>query len=354
MLTDDPRPANKTASHATIDDAIRVMQRSAMDAATSINIKILERNWLIEKIIAEEELIEGNNEEHLETFLMTLSNELSKCGGAVSINYLYMCSTYYKTFPEVLSTAWRELLLTITWSHYLILMRIDNETERMWYLNETAAHAWDASTLQHNVDSQQYYRRLDNSESTKTDKQVQSFESKYMSLAGNRMISESLGLYIPREPIVDLRKILMDVFSDSLISSDGGYSLAFKNKVSDFKGKTYVSDLVFFNYNLDCFIIVDFLGYKPDKSDQDCMIESIDAFNRKNRPKGKDQTLGILIGYDGGNFHITPAMKFNKTNIEIFYRSYQKHIQDFAIPTEALLEHLTPDEIRSCMRRMYD
>ena len=101
---------------------------------------------------------------------------------------------------------------------------------------------------------------------------------------------------------------------------------------------------MFFNYILDCFILVNFIRREPDRIDKEIMITSIDAFNRNHRPKGKKQTLGITIGYDGAIFHIVPTMKFNQTNVRAFYGTYQEYLEDFEIACDAIMEQMTPEE----------
>lgn len=76
------------------------MQRSAKDAVASINISILERKWLLEKIIAKEEVIRSNDKEHKRTFLIALSNELSKCDGKILSDDPYKYPIFYKSYQE--------------------------------------------------------------------------------------------------------------------------------------------------------------------------------------------------------------------------------------------------------------
>lgn len=90
-----------------------------------------------------------------------LSKELTKLyrNGFDKVT-LYRCYRFYNLFPEIVFMVWQQSGNVLSWSHYRILIQVEDKTAREWYANEALNESWSIRTLQRNVSSQYYYRLL--------------------------------------------------------------------------------------------------------------------------------------------------------------------------------------------------
>ena len=73
---------------------------------------------------------------------------------------LYRCLKFYKMFPEIVATLGQQSGVILSWSHYRILLQVEDKEARDWYEKEAAEQTWSVRTLQRNISSQYYYRML--------------------------------------------------------------------------------------------------------------------------------------------------------------------------------------------------
>ncbi len=127
----------------------------------SVNIALVERNWLIGYRIAEEELKGENRANYGTEVLKKLSKELKKeYGKGFELRNLYYFLQFYKTFPNILHSMNAKSDMLLSWTHYKILLQVEDVKAREWYERETAEQTWSVRTLQRNISSQYYYRLL--------------------------------------------------------------------------------------------------------------------------------------------------------------------------------------------------
>ncbi len=124
-----------------INDICSIIESAQKYAYQSVNIALIERNWYIGYRIAEEEL--------KKTY-----------GKGFEIRNLYYFLQFYKTFPNILHSVNAKSKLLLSWTHYKILLQVEDENAREWYERETAEQTWSVRTLQRNISSQYYYRLL--------------------------------------------------------------------------------------------------------------------------------------------------------------------------------------------------
>ena len=135
---------------------------SARDYAfQSVNIALVERNWLIGYRIAEEELKGEGRADYGTEIIKKLSKELKEeYGKGFDARNLYYFLNFYKTFPNILNTLCSKSNGLLSWSHYRTLLQVFDKEAREWYENEALGQTWSVRTLQRNISSQYYYRLL--------------------------------------------------------------------------------------------------------------------------------------------------------------------------------------------------
>ena len=144
-----------------VEDICSIIESARNYAYKSVNMALVERNWLIGYRIAEEELKGENRANYGTEVLKKLSKELKKeYGKGFELRNLYYFLQFYKTFPNILHSMNAKSDMLLSWTHYKILLQVEDVKAREWYERETAEQTWSVRTLQRNISSQYYYRLL--------------------------------------------------------------------------------------------------------------------------------------------------------------------------------------------------
>ena len=92
--------------------------------------------------------------------VLSLAYELTALyGKGFDYSTLYKFVRFYKCFPQILDSASPQLE-RLSWTHFRVLLQVNDEAAREWYAAEAATEAWSVKTLQRNISSQYYYRLL--------------------------------------------------------------------------------------------------------------------------------------------------------------------------------------------------
>ena len=153
------------SSFEKTDDSLADM-RGIIDSAQkaafqAVNVALVQRNWLIGYRIAEEELNGEKRAEYGTEVIKKLAKELTaEYGKGFDYSTLYKFVRFYKAFHAILDSASPKSFPTLSWTHYRVLLQVEDEKARDWYAKEAAKEAWSVRTLQRNISSQYYYRLL--------------------------------------------------------------------------------------------------------------------------------------------------------------------------------------------------
>lgn len=144
-----------------LEDVCSIIESARDYAYKSVNIALVERNWLIGYRIAEEELKGENRANYGTEILKKLSKELKKeYGKGFELRNLYYFLQFYKTFPNILHSVNAKSNMLLSWTHYKTLLQVFDKKARDWYEKEALEQTWSTRTLQRNIDTQYYYRLL--------------------------------------------------------------------------------------------------------------------------------------------------------------------------------------------------
>ena len=123
----------------------------------TVNLALVERNWLIGYRIAEEELKGEDRANYGTEIIKKLSKELKEeYGKGFDSRNLYYFLNFYKTFPNILNTVCSKFDALLSWSHYRTLLQVLDKEARKWYEKEALGQTWSVRTLQRNISSQYY------------------------------------------------------------------------------------------------------------------------------------------------------------------------------------------------------
>ena len=141
-------------------DAQNIIEQTRNYAYQAVNVAMVQRNWLLGKRIADEELQGENRAEYGKEIIKRLADYLTNLyGKGFTKSNLYQFVQFYKFFPEIFHAVSGKSQI-LSWTHYRNLLRVTDKNARDWYLNESINEVWSARTLDRNIASQYYYRLL--------------------------------------------------------------------------------------------------------------------------------------------------------------------------------------------------
>ena len=194
------------------------------------------------------------------------------------------------------------LPVQLSWSHYERLIRIADPKARMWYMQEAATQQWDYRTLKRNIDSQYYYR-LNQTPEVKRQEVIDemhrltaNYEKEKSTFVKNPMLVEFLGLS-HREAFTEskLEQAILDHLEHFLMEMGKGYALVNRQMHVHTEDDDYYIDLVFYNYLLKCFVLVDLKTTKVSYEDVGQMDMYLKLFDTYKRTEGDNPTIGIIL-----------------------------------------------------------
>ncbi len=282
-----------------MNDVKQIIDDSRNIVYKTIDIVLLQRNWLIGKRIYEEELKETRKENYGREIIVTLSKELTKIyGKGFDRNNLYNYLKFYKIYQNIFYTVCKQSFLS--WSHYRLLISINDKNARIWYEKEAYKNAWSVRTLQRNISTQYYYRMLSSQikENIKNDDEEAIVEEKIKHLEHikNPLILDFLG--IPenaklRESV--LEQAILSNLQVILMELGKGYAFVGRQHHIRTDNGDYYVDLVFYNYILKCFILVDLKVGEITHQDIGQMDMYVRMFDELIKDKSDNPTLGIVL-----------------------------------------------------------
>lgn len=289
-------------SGALLDDAKAIIDSARTAAYRSVNVTLVQRNWLLGRRIAEEEL-RGADRAKYGTFIVdTLAGQLTELyGNGFDRRTLYMFLQFYRRFPIVDSLSPQSGGL-LSWTHYRKLLQVENPDALKWYLDEAAAETWNVRTLQRNISSQYYermllsqHRELVKEEMHEVTKPLQ----ERLEFIKNPVIAEFLGF---KEDSTytesDLETRILDNIREFLMELGKGYAFVARQQHIHTEKEDYYIDLVFYNYILKCFVLIDLKTSKITHQDVGQMDMYVRMYDELKRGEGDNPTLGIVLCSD--------------------------------------------------------
>ena len=299
---------NFMSTFVKTDDLLTDM-RGIIDSAQkaafqAVNIALVQRNWLIGYRIAEEELSDERRENYGAEIIKNLSKELtSEYGKGFTKTNLYNFYSFYKAYPNIFHTVSGKSFPMLSWSHYRVLLQVEDEKARDWYAKEAAKEAWSVRTLQRNISSQYYYRLLKSQIKEPVEEEMKEltapFQADKLEFIKNPVIAEFLGM--PEDNSfteTELEKSIISNLQKFLMELGKGYAFVNRQQRIHTEKEDYYIDLVFYNYILKCFVLIDLKTSKITHQDVGQMDMYIRMFDELKRSEGDNPTIGIVLCSD--------------------------------------------------------
>jgi len=292
----------------------------------NINHEMVELYYNIGQAI--NELIdEYNLEKSQNEIIKSFSNKLTKqFGQGFSVPSLKKMKKFYQVFNGS-STLWNQL----SWSHNRLIMNIDDEKRRNFYLEECIKSNWSVRQLERQINSF-YYERLISTkepykEEVKNEINILEKKDKIESFVKDPYVLEFLDIKDKRFLEKDLESNLLEHIQEFLLELGRGFSFVSRQKRIDVDGDNFYIDLVFYNYVLKCFVLIDLKLDKLTHQDIGQMDFYVRYFDNEIKEKEDNPTIGIILCSDKKDTIVKYSVLNDNKNL--FASKYQLYL-----PTE--------------------
>ena len=274
---------------------------------------------IINEMIEKYNLINSQNE-IIKAFSLKLTKEF---GEGFSVPNLKKMKKFYLTYKSG-STLWNQL----SWSHNRLIMNIPNEEKRNFYLQEAIKSKWSVRQLERQINSFYYERLLSTSNKYKDDvrNEINTLEKQenIKDFIKNPYVLEFLDIKDKRFLEKDLENNLLEHLKEFLLELGRGFSFVARQKRIDADGDNFYIDLVFYNYVLKCFVLIDLKLEKLTHQDIGQMDFYVRYFDNEIKESSDNPTIGIIL-CSAKNDTIVKYSILNDSN-KIFASKYQLYL----------------------------
>lgn len=309
-----------------ISDITAIVYTAKQKAYQAADTYQVVSNWLVGRRIVEQEQ-HGQERAQYGKHIVELASETltAEFGKGYSIVNIKSFRKFYLTFSDLLigqtpsaqsenglpikgQTVSAELELSkmlpsnLSWSHYERLMRIKNEDERDWYMREAAQENWGVRTLNRNIGSQYYHRLLQTPESKRGEviDEMQRLTADYQKdrhkFLRNPVVAEFLGFSQDAAySETNLESAIIDHLQKFILELGKGFAfVARQQRIKTDMGEYYI-DLVFYNYILKCFLLIDLKSSQISYEDVGQMDMYIRMYDELKCTESDNPTIGLLL-----------------------------------------------------------
>lgn len=314
--------ANKLSNTKFYSQIVDLLQSARNKVVRSINQTMVTTYFEIGRMIVEEEQGGKERADYGEKIIQELSKILTKeFGKGFSTTNLKQMRQFYLVY-SIGQTPSDDF--NLSWSHYLKLMRIDDENERKFYEIESHKNSWSVRELQRQFDSALYTRLV---LSRNKDKVKQLSEKglvleKPIDAIKDPYILEFVGLPEHKEySETELEQELIDKLEHFLLELGNGFTFVARQKRINFDEKHFKIDLVFYNRILKCFVLIDLKIGEIKHQDLGQMQMYVHYYDREIRLEDENKTIGIVLCKDKSKSLVEYTLPEN--NEQIFASKYR-------------------------------
>ncbi|MCD7819781.1 MAG: PDDEXK nuclease domain-containing protein [Lachnospiraceae bacterium] len=314
-----------------------ILESARNQVYSTANSAMVRAYWSIGKSIVEQQGTD-DRAEYGKNLISELSAQLTRDFGKgfTPTNLRYM-RQFYLTFPNC-----HALRDELSWTHYRMIMKVEDENARNFYVEECAKSNWSTRQLERQINSFYYQRLLSSRNKEDVSAEISRLEpgKKPEDVIHDPYVLEFLGLKQSDEFYEsDLEQALIGELQNFLLELGRGFSFVARQKHINLGGEHFYIDLVFYNYILKCFVLIDLKTGKLTHQDIGQMDSYIRIFDEFQKGEDDNPTIGIVLCSEK-NEAIAKYSVLNDGK-QLFASKYQ-----LTLPTAEELEHYLENERR--------
>ena len=288
--------ALKPTDLSTLVEAISShIEQARNQVRQSVNRAMVQSYWQIGRLIVEDEQQGESRAAYGKQQLQQLSKQLTeRLGKGFDVGNLRNMRQFYIAFP--IHDAVRSEL---SWTHYRALMRIDNPVARDWYLQEAISQSWSARALERQISTLYYERLLASQEKAMVEQEAE---------AKTQPLAETVKDYLRDPYILDFLNLQDQTYQESeleqaiisnlqqfLLELGKGFAFVERQQRIRFEDEDFYIDLVFYNFKLKCFLLVDLKLGKLKHQDIGQMDTYVRLYDEQRKGDDDNPTIGLVL-----------------------------------------------------------
>ncbi|MEQ1743189.1 MAG: PDDEXK nuclease domain-containing protein [Candidatus Nitrotoga sp.] len=325
-------PSQHDTLESLASQIVEIVQQARSQVRQSVNQAMVASYWEIGRLIVEHEQQGQVRAAYGQRQLAELSTRLTDLfGKGFDVSNLRNMRRFYQAFP--IRDAVR---LELGWTHYRTLLRVENPSAREWYLREAISQNWSSRALERQIGVLYYDRLL----SSKDKALVQAEAAQYTeSLAETRKdflrdpyVLDFLNLNTGRFLEGDLEQAIMDNLQNFLLELGKGFAFVARQQRVSFADEDFYLDLVFYNYKLKCFLLVDLKLGRLTHQDMGQMDTYVRLYDEQIKGADDNSTIGLVLCSEKSEAVVRYSVLAEQQ--QLFAAKYLPYL-----PSEAELKH---------------
>ena len=299
-----------------------ILATARTKAFSAVNFAMVEAYWEIGKSIVE---MQGGNPtaEYGTKLIEELSKQMTAdFGKGFTVTNLKYMRQFYLAFPN--RHALRDQL---SWTHYRLILKVDDPKAREFYVEECAKANWSTRQLERQINTFSYQRLLAsrNDYAVVADTAKRELAKSPEDIIRDPYVLEFLGLEQSASFYEsDLEQALIDHLQKFLLELGRGFSFVARQKHINFDGRHFYIDLVFYNYILKCFVLIDLKTGDLNHQDIGQMQMYVNYYTRELMNEGDNPPIGIVLCSDKSDAIVKYTLP--EGNNQIFASKYMLYI----------------------------
>lgn len=317
------KSALTVAPESLYREILAVLESARSSAFRAVNTAMVQAYWHIGRLIVEHEQKGRRRADYGEMVIATLAERLTQdLGRGFDERNLRYMRSFHLAFsirnalrselegrPEKRNAARSEtpaltqrlpiaLRPELSWTHYRLLLSVEDPKAREWYMNEAADQHWSTRQLERQISVLYYERLLASRKKAPVRKEA---TTELAAVAPEHFIRDPYVLeFLDLKDYPALREstveqVIIENLQAFLLELGKGFSFVARQKRMRFDDEDFYVDLVFYNYLLKCFVLIDLKVGKLTHQDIGQMESYVRMFDAHARPEGDNPTIGLIL-----------------------------------------------------------
>lgn len=290
--------ADEAKEFSSFYDKVRgILEEARSRVVRAVNSEMVRAYWMIGQAIVEQEQRGRQRADYGERLIEQLSQKLqAEFGKGFQSRNLWWMRDFYLKFP-ILNSLRSEL----TWTHYRLLLKVENPEARAFYETEAAEGNWSTRQMERQINSLMYERvaltRQKRAALAEARKEAETQTS--IDFVKDPFVLEFLGLRENRDHLErDIETAILDHMQEFLLELGRGFAFVGRQVRITLDGDHFYIDLVFYNYLLRCFVLIDLKIGRLTHQDLGQMQMYVNFYGQERAPADDNPTIGLILCAD--------------------------------------------------------
>jgi len=278
-----------------LEDIRNLLISSRQQLQQSVNSTMVQTYWHIGRIIVEEEQSGNARAEYGKNQLKLIADSLTlEFGKGFEVSNLRKMRQFYQVFPIQDSVS-----LKLSWTHYRRLISVQNTDARQWYIAESIANNWSARALDRQIGSL-YYERLLSSKDKKpveeeAEEKTKELQTDMKNYLRDPYIFDFLNLENQSLLESNIEQSLIDNLQKFLLELGRGFAFVSRQQRLSVEEQDFYIDLVFYNFKLKCFLLIDLKLGKLTHQDVGQMDTYVRIYDKFEKDDDDNPSIGLIL-----------------------------------------------------------